>query len=438
MKSIRTRLLAFLLSAAVLTALAIGMVTYRNTLKENENLFDYQLRQIALSLRDQGGVANPGYPRQEEGPDVVVQIWTSNGTMLYLSRPGDPLLDRATLGFTDADAGNRRWRVYSMASGDRIIQVAQPLELRRGLATATALRSLAPLLAFAPLMALLSWWTVGNSLSSLKRLADEVGQRDARSLDQVSGQDLPDEIVPLVDALNALLIRLRRAFSSQRAFVADAAHELRSPLTALKLQLQLLERAPDAAAKAAALDRLHQGVDRATHLIAQLLTAAQTDPNDTSMTLQPTDLAELTRQTIAEIFVLAQARRLRIELDAPEHLHIPADPARLRILARNLLDNAIRYSQPDGPLQVTVSLDADTAALVVEDSGPGIAESDRKRVFNRFYRGKGDRHSGSGLGLSIVKNIVEQHGARIELGTSRYGGLKVSVIFSLRRPLSLA
>jgi signal transduction histidine kinase len=431
MKSIRTRLLVLLLLAAVLIALVIGVITYRHTLKENEDLFDYQLRQIALSLRDQGVVAQPGDNQQEEGLDVVVQIWTSNGTMLYLSHPGNPLLDRATLGFTDVDADNRRWRVYSMAVRDRIIQVAQPLELRRDLAAAAALRSLTPLFAFAPLMALLIWWTVGSSLSSLKRLAIEVGQRDARSLDEVAEKDLPSEIAPLVSALNSLLVRLKRAFSNQRAFVADAAHELRSPLSALKLQLQLLEEAPDEAAKADALSKLNEGVDRATHLIEQLLTAEQTDPNDTSVNLQLTDLAELARQTIAELFVLAQARRLAVELDAPEHLQIPADPARLRILARNLFDNAIRYTPEDGVLHVTASASGNKALLIVEDSGPGIAESDRKRVFNRFYRGEGNPQTGSGLGLSIVKNIVEQHQARIELDTSRYGGLKVRVMFPI-------
>ena len=433
MTSIRTRLSVFLLLAAMLTAFGIGVVTYRHTLKENEELFDYQLRQIALSLRDQGVVVNPYSYSNEDALDVVVQIWTSNGAMLYLSRPGDPLFNRATLGFTDVVAGNRRWRVYSLAARDRIIQVAQPLELRRDLAADAALRSLAPLLAFAPLMALLIWWLVGSSLSPLQRLAREVGQRDARSLDEVSETDLTNEIAPLVKALNSLLSRLKRAFSSQRAFVADAAHELRSPLTALKLQLQLLARAPDEAAKADALGKLHDGVDRATHLIEQLLTAAQTDPNDAMVQLQSTDLAELTRQTIAEVFTFAQTRHIALELDAPEHLQIAADPARLRILARNLLDNAIRYTPEGGSVHVQVATDADRVLLVIEDSGPGIAASDRQRVFDRFYRGQRNQQSGSGLGLSIVKNIAEQHGAGVELDTSRFGGLKVCVMF-LRPP----
>jgi signal transduction histidine kinase len=431
MKSIRTRLSVVLLLAAIFTALALGLITYRQTLKENEELFDYQLRQIALSLRDQGYVARPSAPygADSETPDVVVQIWTADGTVAYLSHPGNPVPDRATLGFADMDYGGRRWRVYSLAAQDRIIQVAQPLELRRGLVAAAALRSLTPLLAFAPLMALLIWWLVGDSLSSLHRLAREVTQRDARALDEISEQGLPTEIAPLVGALNSLLARLKRAFSSQRAFVADAAHELRSPLTALKLQLQLLARAPDEAARSQALVKLNQGVDRAAHLIEQLLTAARTDPNDTTIVFQPTDLAELMRHAIADVFLLAQERRIDIELDAPEHVTITGDAAALRILARNLLDNAIRYTPPGGAVRVAVAGSDGQASLTVEDSGPGIPEKERERVFDRFYRREVNEQAGSGLGLSIVKNIAEQHGARIELGVAAQGGLKATAVF---------
>ncbi|MEB0032212.1 ATP-binding protein [Undibacterium sp. RTI2.1] len=441
--SIRAKLSVFLIAAAILTALLIGLITYRHTLKENEDLLDYQLRQIALSLRDQGVVADPSYYQQGDALDVVIQIWNSNGSMLYLSVPGAPLFDRATLGFTDVDVQlnislntyPKRWRVFSVATRDRIIQVAQPLDLRTDLAATAALRSLTPLLAFVPLMALLIWWTVGNSLLPLQRVANEVEQRDARSLEQVAETDLPSEVVPLITALNSLLARLQQAFSSQRAFVADAAHELRSPLTALKLQLQLLGNAPDDAAKKQALDQLNQGVDRSSHLIEQLLIAAQTDPADTQIQLQAyapsTNIAELTRQTIADLFPIAQSRELQLELAAPEQLLIPVDAARLSILIRNLIDNAIRYTPNGGQVHTSVIDHGSQVELLVEDSGPGIAPSDRERVFSRFYRlnNHPSQQTGSGLGLSIVKNIVDQHGAQITLTSSALGGLKVSVIF---------
>lgn len=432
MTSIRARLTIYLLLAAVFTAIVIGAFTYRHTLRENEALFDYQLRQIALSLRDQGSITQPGlrYNVGGDGLEVVVRIWTANGTALYLSHPDNPLPDRIILGYSDMVAQERQWRAFAVATNDRIIQVAQPLDLRRDLAAAAALRSLTPLLAFAPLMALLIWWLVKSSLSPLQHLATEVAQRDARTLKEVRTDDAPDEIAPLIAALNSLLARLKRAFSSQRAFVADAAHELRSPLTALKLQLQLLSRARDDRERSDAMKNLNLGVDRATHLIEQLLAAARTDPDDRIVAWQPVDLAELLRLSIAEMFVFSQERHIAIELEAPEHQVISGEEASLKILVRNLLDNAIRYTPEHGRVDVRVAAGTDNDTLLtIEDSGPGIAAEDHKRVFSRFYRKEHNDQIGSGLGLAIVKNIVEQHGARIELSASRHGGLKVSVIF---------
>jgi signal transduction histidine kinase len=432
MKSLRVRLSAFLLLAAVATALLLGVITYRHTLRQNEALFDYQLRQTALSLRDQGWVGDPSalIGPGDEGRDLVVQIWTMNGAIIYLSHPDNPLPDRATLGFSDLSAGDRLWRVYCTIARDRVIQVAQPVELRRDLAAAAALRSLTPLLAFAPIMALLIWLLVGASLLSVKRLARDVGRRDAGALDPVSEQGAPSEIAPLVNALNALLVRLKRAFAKQRAFVADAAHELRTPLTALKLQLQLLDRAPDEQAKSQALRNLHDGVDRATRLIEQLLTAARTDPRDADAPRQEVDLAELTRLAIADVFALAQQRAIELELTAPEHAVVHGDAGMLRILVRNLVDNAVRYTPRQGRVEVGIGEVDGRLTLTVEDSGPGIPVEERERVFDRFYRREQNEASGSGLGLAIVRNIAEQHGARARLETSRHGGLKALVEFS--------
>ena len=426
MNSIRVKLSVYLLLTAMFTAAIVGAFTYRQTLKQNEDLFDYQLRQIALSLRDHG-FAERSASTSGDRPDVVVQIWTMRGTIAYLSDPSNPVPDRATPGFTDMDAKGRRWRVYALAGEDRVIQVAQPFEQRRDLAARAALRSLLPLLAFAPVMAILIWWLVGRSLSTLTHLSNELRQRDAASLNQVSVGDVPAEISPLVSSLNMLLDKLKRALASQRAFVADAAHELRSPLTALKLQLQLLERAPDDVHRARAFNELNQGVDRATHLIEQLLAAARTDPNDVAVTRRPIDLAELLRRTIGEVFPLAQARAIDIALDAPEQVIVEADAPTLRILARNLFDNAIRYTPRGGKVLVSVSSSGDGILLMVDDSGPGIPEPERERVFDRFYRREVDGQTGSGLGMSIVRNIAGQHGGRIELATSPLGGLRVVV-----------
>lgn len=435
MKSIRTRLSVYLFLSAVFMALVIGVVTYENTLKENEDLFDYQLRQIALSLRDQGVVDQSSLPYDRESGtfDVVVQIWTANGRTIYLSDPDNPLPDRATIGFTELYASNRLWRAYGLLTRERVIQVAQPLELRRGLAASAALRSLTPLLAFAPLMALLIWWLVGTSLSSVTQLAKEVARRDAHSLEDVSETRVPVEIMPLVKALNALLLRLKQSFASQRAFVADAAHELRSPLTALKLQLHLLCKAHDDTDKMHALEQLNFGVDRASRLIEQLLTAARTEHGDIVVPFAPVDLAEMMRHAIADVFPLAHARHIIMDLDSAEHCNMSGDATGLRILARNLLDNAIRYTPDSGCVHARITMETTKVILTIEDSGPGIPEQDRERVFARFYRREAGSQTGSGLGLSIVRNIAVQHGASVALASSSLGGLSAVVTFPVER-----
>lgn len=435
MTSLRARLSAFLLASAMLVAAVIGLFTYRQTLKQNEKLFDYQLRQTALSLRDQGVVEDwhpGGYG--EDMPDVVIQIWTLNGTTLYLSHPGTALPDRATLGFSDMNAGGTRWRLYSMAARNRVIQVGQPLELRRDLAAAAALRSLSPLLAFAPLMALLTWWLLSRELYPLKRLEREVTQRDAGSLEPVSAEQLPSEIAPVAGALNSLLARLRQAFSDQRAFVGDAAHELRSPLAALKLQLQVLEKAKNDADRQAALGHLHDGIDRASRLIEQLLTAARSEAGESTVTFAPVNIAEALRRVIADAFVLVQERNIDIELNAPDSVTIDGDDEQLQILMRNLIDNALRYTPECGRVRAEIVDNQIYCRLIIEDSGPGILKQERERVFQRFYRGQPGEQPGNGLGLAIVKNIAAQHHATVALSESPHGGLRVEVRFPTACP----
>lgn len=430
MMSIRTRLSIGLSLAALATAFVIGLITYRHTLDENKALFDYQLRQIALSLRDYGWIQPPAREdaRTSEERNVVVQIWTAGGNILYLSHPDNPIPAKAPLGYADMAGATKRWRVYSLPDGDRIIQVAQPVELREGLAASAALRSLTPLLAFVPVMALLIWWLVAHALNPVRRLANDVASRDERLLEAIPVKDVPPEIAPLVNAFNTLLKRLHHAFASQRAFVADAAHELRSPLTALTLQIQLLARANEVSERSEAMHQLKLGIDRATRLVEQLLTAARMEEEEICP-MQSVDLAELARQTIAGLFDFMQQRQADMELNAPEQAIISGEPTSLHVLIRNLLDNAIRYSPEMAVICVHVIPQPGKTVLTIEDSGPGIAEQERERVFDRFYRGGNGEQTGSGLGLAIVKQIAERHHADLALDASSLGGLKVSVVF---------
>lgn len=433
MTSLRGRLLAFLLSLAAVAAAVVGAVSYRSVLAETDQIFDYQLRQMALSLRDQGAIAEAERAALEDPSfDYVVQVWTADGAITYSShrRPGLPRV--AVLGFADAEIDGRHWRVFSTASRGRVIQVAQPLAVRHRLAAAAAWRSVVPLLAAAPLVALAVWWLVGVSMAPLRRLVAAVRARDAESMTPLPLAGLPSELAPLGSALNALLDRLRSSFDAQRAFVADAAHELRSPLTALKLQVDLVRRAPDEAARAQALNELSQGTERMQRLIEQLLALARAEPGGAEAGLREIDVVEPVRQAAADTVALAAASGVDLELDAPPRQDARVDAAALRILARNLIDNAVRHAGRQGRVRVQVAADHTGVILRVDDSGPGIPAQERARVFDRFYRRSDDTTVGSGLGLAIVRAIAARHGADVRLDDSPLGGLRAEVVLPKR------
>ncbi len=431
MNSIRVRLLLSLLAMLAAAALVMGWFTYRNVLAETETLFDYQLRQMALSLRDQGEIA-PGQANalNDEQLDFVVQIWTVDGRSIYASREHSTLPERALLGLADINVQGKTWRTFGVATPTRVIQVAQPRQIRQRLAADAALRSVAPLLFIAPLLALVIWWLAALTLAPLRRVAADVRERDEHSLQALPGEGLPDEVAPLVQALNALLQRLGVSLNTQRAFVADAAHELRSPLTALKLQLQLLQRAPDEASRATAIDALGEGITRAARLVEQLLTLARSEPGAPVPAALPIDLSELVRQAVALTLPLANARGSTLALFADAPVRVNGDAAALTALVRNLADNAVRYSPPGAQVELRVSMDGSLPTLQVDDSGPGIPAEDHERVFDRFYRRANGDEPGSGLGLAIVRGVAEQHGARVALATSKLGGLQVTVRFA--------
>ena len=432
MTSLRARLLLSLIATLVLSAAIAGAISYRNVLSETEALFDYQLRQMALSLRDQGEIApDDAAALQDEDLDFVVQIWRIDGRVVYASRAHRVLPSRTVLGFADIVVDGQRWRSFGVAARDRVIQVAQPARIRQRLAADAALRSVLPLLAVTPLLAAALYWLVTHMLKPLKRVAAELRAREAESLKPVQADGLPDEVVPMVGALNAMLERLGQAFDGQRAFVADAAHELRSPLTALKLQAQLVRRAPDEATRAGAIDALVAGVDRATRLVEQLLTLARQEPG-AAAPLQTVVLAPLARQVLADAAPLAQARGSTLELQADEQATVQGDPAALAVLLRNLVDNALRYTPAGGRVEVHLTREGGGVCLRVDDSGPGIPAAERERVFERFVRGSSAApETGSGLGLAIVRSIALRHGAALALTESPLGGLQVEVNFPM-------
>ncbi|MBV7541351.1 sensor histidine kinase N-terminal domain-containing protein [Acidovorax sp. sic0104] len=435
-RSLRTRLLIFILAAIVLAGAVQGALAYRGALAEADTLFDYHMQQTALALRsglpvDAQGLG-PGLDPEDENHEFIVQVWTNEGLRIFESAVGAALPQIAVLGFTDVQARGGTYRVFSMQTRSQVIQVAQNMAARRGMARALALRTLAPLAFMAPLLVLAVWWGVSRSLAPVERVRRQLAQRQADDLSPVSDAQLPDEVQPLVSELNLLFERVQRAFDAQQHFVADAAHELRSPLAALRLQLQGLQRAGDDAARAAAVERLSSGIDRATRLVEQLLTLARQEAGAAApgAHAEPVDLQAVAQLALADVAPAAQARSIDLGLLDSDAAAVPGNAEALRMLVRNLLDNAVKYTPASGrvDLQIRRVAGGPAVEITVEDSGPGIAEEHRARVMQRFVRETSDGAPGSGLGLAIVQAIAQAHGAAVVLDASpRLGGLRATV-----------
>jgi two-component system OmpR family sensor kinase len=428
--SLRRRLIGLTMAAIAAAALFQAASAYRGALQQADEMFDYHLQQMAYALR--GGMPTPP-PEDEDEADTLVQIWSANGVQLFQSQH-NRLPAQAVLGFSDVAHGGRRYRVYSIQTPLQTIQIAQDLSARQARAQALAVRAMLPMAVMAPLLMLALWWAIRHALKPLERTRLQVAARAARDLSPLPENGLPDEVRPLVRELNLLFDRVHSAFDAQKSFVANAAHELRSPLTALKLQAQALARAPDAAARTLAETRLHQGIDRAIALMQQLLVLArQESASDTPA--ERIDLQTLLQQAVQEALPLAQERQLDLGICASEALDAMGHPDALRILLRNLLDNALKYTPAHGQVDVALVATADGPQISVDDSGPGIAPAERSRVFERFYRSADVSTSGSGLGLAIAQAIAQGHGAQLRLAQSpTLGGLRVELAFNASAP----
>ena len=442
--SLRRRLLWFVLVAILLAAVLQAVTAYRGALRQADAMFDDHLQQMARSLR--GGIPL-GLPQagaeDDAGYDLYVQIWGQDGTQIFRSTRS-ALPPRAVLGFSDVEAHGNRYRVYTLQTPLQTVQIAQDLSARTARARALALRAVLPFAWLTPLLMLAVWWIIKRSLAPIERTRRVVAGRAADDFSPLDGVGLPDEVRPLVDELNLLFGRVRHAFEAQKNFVADAAHELRSPLTALKLQAQTLRRlGADSAAREAGIVRLNQGIDRAIRSVEQLLLLAREEAGSGQATgaSARVDLCQVVQLAVAD--VLPQARHKQIDLGlagdpaAQAMPEVSGQAEALRILLRNLLENAVKYTPPGGQVDVSLELRQGQPVLTVQDSGPGIAPENRPRVFDRFFRASDTaQETGSGLGLAIVKAIADRHGAALALDHSeRLGGLKVEVRFAPARPV---
>ena len=430
MTSIRRRLLVLLLPALVVSLGVAAGLSYMEATREIDVLFDYHLREVAESLRDRSVLSLAADEFDENDrtrPDILLQIWDkARGTALG-SQPGEELPLFLQTGFTNVAVNGRQLRVYSVVTPTHVIQVAQPLAVRRNLGAEVAANSVLPVALALPLVVFIVWLAVGNGLRPLHRMTSEGAARTPESLDPLPSSNLPLEIKPLVDGLNSLLERLAVTLEGQRAFVADAAHELRSPMTALRLQLDLVEKAEDDLTRCEAITSLKAGLDRAIHMVEQLMALARLDP-EAPLAREEVDLLQIAREAVVTESVFAEKKNIDLGLAASTPLAVLGDSASLSTMLQNLIDNAVRYTPRGGRVDVALRQEAAQAIVEVIDNGPGVPEAERERVFYRFYRGEQTSDTGSGLGLAIAKRVVERHGGSIVLGGGEGGrGLQVSV-----------
>jgi two-component system sensor histidine kinase QseC len=462
----RTLLLVLLLLGSSISLLSFK--SYLDARHEIEELFDARLAQTARLLE---GLLNVGVDSQamelmqqaleqaaERGRAAVGHPYESKLAFQVLDARGGLLLEslqaprqalpallgqlgieaaaqplqlhaQQLAGFHEVTLGPHNWRLFMLheQNQDNWILVGERDDVRGELVGKIALRSLLPELLGLPLLGLLVWWAIGFGLRPLQRMAALVRSRDPGNLSPVLLEPLPQELEPMAAAINRLLQQVGQLLERERRFIADAAHELRTPLAVLRIHAQNALEAPDADDRQQALRQLSAGVERATRVVGQLLALARLEPDALQPARQPFDLLHFVRAELAELTPLALERGQELTLEAREgdDYWLTADAPSLGIVLQNLISNAVQYTPPQGRIQVRLQADAGQLQLCVGDSGPGVAPEQRAQLLQRFYRQGGGE--GAGLGLSIVERAVELQGGRLELGDSELGGLEVRI-----------
>jgi len=439
--SLKARLLALALAATVAVWAATIAFAWIDARKEIDELLDAHLAQAAslLIAQTSGEVEEIDIEHapllHKAARRVAFQLW-ENGEHLRLHSVNSPQtpLGSSIEGFSDRVVDGKAWRVFTAwnASHEILIHVGERADVRKELAQELAEGLVGPLLIALPVLALLLWVAVNRGLRPLVVLTDEVSKREPDNLAPIEAGRTPREVAPVIHQINRLFNRIDRSLELERRFTADAAHELRTPVAAIKAQAQVAKMAGGEDTRNHAIDLVLAGADRAARLVEQLLTLARLDSAGRNL-LQPTDLRKLAVMVIADLVPSASNKRVSLELTEDEGSVVPAIPGLLEVLLRNLIDNAIRHSPEGSTVVVRAAPDGEGALFSVTDNGPGIPATERESVFHRFYRLPEAGEGGSGLGLSIVAQIAEIHGARVRLADPPTGtGLEVTVNFPRR------
>ena len=441
-RSLQGRLVLLVLSVVMLVWLATSALTWLDARHEVEELLDGHLAQAAALLvvqqaqeiEDDGqGIDAPML--HQYAPRVAFQVFhegrpamrSANAPVAAMGGDGRDFKS----GFRTAQINGMEWRVFAAHGAKRDIQVyvGEQMSSRDDILRAVLRSTLWPMAVALPLLGLVVWWAVYRGVQPIRRLGRALAERQPQALDPVLLDNAPTEMAPMVAALNSLFERIGLLLELERRFTADAAHELRTPIAAIRVQAQVAMGEANDSLRLHALQNTLEGCDRATRLVEQLLSLSRLEAVD-APAMANVDLSELARRVVAELAPKAIGKQQVLEFDGSAPCTIPGNESLLAVLIRNLVDNAVRYSPPAARIRVAIRQQSGQVSLCVEDSGPGLTEADRRRLGERFFRVTGSVESGSGLGWSIVKRIAAVHQLRLDVGRSEdLGGLAVWVYY---------
>jgi two-component system sensor histidine kinase QseC len=439
--SLQNRLLGLVLGVVLSVWLATACMTWFDVRHELDELLDGHLAQAAAILvvqqtadidEDAPGADAPSLHRY--APKVAYQVFHEGRLALRSANaPATPLAgagNRFRPGFETVQVAGTSWRVFCAygAQSDVHVYVGEETESRGAILWAVLRATLLPMALALPLLALALWWSISHSIRPLRVFGRTLAQRAPDAVHLLALEGAPAEMAPMVNALNGLFERITTLLESERRFTADASHELRTPIAAIRAQAQVAMGETDAKLRRQALQSTLAGCDRAIHLVEQLLTLSRLDAAAAPV-MSTLDMTALTRSVVATLAAQSVGKEQSLEFVGPQPCQVTGNEALLCVLLRNLVDNAVRYCPPGGSIRVSVQATGRHCALCVEDSGAGLSDSDLARLGERFFRVAGSGDDGSGLGWSIVKRIAQVHGMQLEaLRSTGLGGLAIHML----------